>query len=192
VAEAHEHREAVKTDAQLISEARNDPDALAELYRRHAPSIHSWFCARAPRRIAGELTAETFAQAALSLKRFRDEANGSAAPWLYGIARNLLRRFHERERVETRARERLGMPIRSDGELEEIHERADAARLKPALVPAMAALTDAQRRALVLRVVHELSYEEVAAALGCSVTAARLRVMRALGLLSRTMKGARR
>jgi len=84
------------------------------------------------------------------------------------------------------------MPIRSDGELEEIHERADAARLKLALVPAMATLPDAQRRALVLRVVHELSYEEVAAALGCSVTAARLRVMRALGSLSRAMKGAGR
>ena len=182
----------MKTDAQLIKDAQNDPDALAELYRRHALSINSWFCARTPRRIAGELTAETFAQAALSLKRFRDEANGSAAPWLYGIAKNLLRRFHERERVETHARERLGMPIRSDGELEEIHERADAARLKPALVPAMATLPDAQRRALVLRVVHELSYEEVAAALGCSVTAARLRVMRALGSLSRAMKGAGR
>jgi RNA polymerase sigma-70 factor (ECF subfamily) len=182
----------VKTDAQLIHDARNDPDAFAELYRRHAASIHSWFRARAPNQIAGELTAETFAQAALSLKRFRDEASGSAAPWLYGIARNLLRRYLERARVETRARERLGMPIRLDDELEDARERADAARLKPALVPALATLPAAQRRALVLRVVHELSYEEVAAALGCSVTAARLRVMRARGSLSRAMKGAGR
>jgi RNA polymerase sigma-70 factor, ECF subfamily len=182
----------VKTDAQLISDARDDPDALAELYRRHAGAIHSWLRARVPHRIAGELTAETFAQAALSLRRFRDEAQGSAAPWLYGIARNLLRRYHDRERVETQARERLGMPVHSYADLEDVHERADAARMRPAIVPAMAALPASQRRAVVLRVVHEWSYEEVAAALGCSVTAARLRVMRALGSLSREMKGAGR
>jgi len=34
---------------------------------------------------------------AVGLKRFRDEADGSAAPWLYGIAKNLLRRYHEQE-----------------------------------------------------------------------------------------------
>jgi DNA-directed RNA polymerase specialized sigma24 family protein len=87
----------VRTDAELIRAARVDGEAFAELYRRHARAIASWFAARTPTRIAGELTAETFAQAALSLKRFRDEANGSAAPWLYGIARNVLRRSLERE-----------------------------------------------------------------------------------------------
>ena len=40
-----------------------------------------------------------------------------------------------------------------------------------------------QREALALRVVDGLSYEEVASALDCSETAARLRVMRALGRL---------
>jgi lysophospholipase L1-like esterase len=33
----------MKTDAELIEEARNDPDALGELYRRHADDIHSRF-----------------------------------------------------------------------------------------------------------------------------------------------------
>src|SRR5919197_3806930 len=101
----------MKTDAQLISEAPKSPEAFAELYRRHVHGLARWFGARAPHGVASELTAETFAQAALALGRFRDEAGGSAAPWLHGIARNLLRRFQDGERVESSARKRLGPPV---------------------------------------------------------------------------------
>src|SRR3954470_15223723 len=107
-------RQRMKTDAELIRQGRSDPDAIGELYRRHAEAIHGWFRVRTDARFAEDLTAETFAQAVLSLKRFRDEADGSAAPWLFGIARNLLRPPLERTRVETAARRRLGMPVRFD------------------------------------------------------------------------------
>ena len=70
------HIQDVATDAELIKAAGTDAEGFAELYRRHSRAIASWFAARTPSRIAGELTAETFAQAALSLKRFRDEADG--------------------------------------------------------------------------------------------------------------------
>src|SRR5204863_9585922 len=114
-------------DAQIIQAARSDAEAFAELYGRHARAIASWFAARTPARIAGELTAETFAQAALSLRRFRDEADGSAAPWLYGIARNVLRRTLERERVENAARRRLGASLHSYGaDFADVDERLDA------------------------------------------------------------------
>ena len=62
----HRPVEVHTSDAQLIRAARNDPDAFAELYRRHLRTIHAYLCARTPERAAGELTAETFAQAALS------------------------------------------------------------------------------------------------------------------------------
>jgi RNA polymerase sigma-70 factor (ECF subfamily) len=179
----------MKTDAQLILDAGDDPDAFGELYRRHAPAIHSWFRARAPARIAVDLTAETFAQAALSLHRFRDRANGSAAPWLYGIARNLLRRFVERERVESRARERLGIDVRPFDEFEQAEERATAAQLRPELAVALASLPAGQRDAVELRVIEELPYVQVARRLGCSELAARLRVTRGLSTLARVLRG---
>ena len=180
----------MKTDAQLIEEARRDSDAFGELYRRHAQAIASWFRARTPDRIVGELAAETFAQAALSLHRFRDEADGSAAPWLYGIARNILRRSLERERIEESARRRLGMPICSyEGDLEAVDERVDSERLGPALHAALAELPRNQRDALELRIVRTLSYDEAARSLGCSPLAARVRVTRALSSLSRLLKG---
>jgi RNA polymerase sigma-70 factor (ECF subfamily) len=181
----------VKTDAQLIKDARRDPDALGELYSRHAAGIHAWLAARTSTSTASELTAETFAQAALSLRRFRDERDGSAAPWLVGIARNLLRRSLERDRIEASARRRLGMPADAhDADLARIDERDRAARLEPALSAALGDLPATQRRALELRVLDELSYEQVASSLECSEVAARIRVTRALGSLSRRLKGA--
>jgi RNA polymerase sigma factor (sigma-70 family) len=180
----------VKTDAQLIRDARTGPDALGELYSRHARTIHRWLLGRTPERIAVELTAETFAQAALSLRRFRDEANGSAAPWLFGIARNLLRKYLQHERVETNARSKLGMPESYELDLDAAVERVDAGRLAPALRSALAALPNGQRDALELRVVEGRSYEEVAASLGCTEVAARLRVLRARTSLLRILKGA--
>ena len=180
-----------KRDAQLIHEARTDPDAFGELYRRHVQALHSFLRGRVPEQIAGELTAETFAQAALSLKRFRDEAGGSGLPWLYGIARNLLRTYYERERIESRARQRLGLPIYAyELDLDETDGRLDAERLAPDIGLALEALPVSQRRALELRVVDELPYKQVALSLGCSEVAARIRVARALGSLSRLLKGA--
>jgi RNA polymerase sigma-70 factor (ECF subfamily) len=46
-----------------------------------------------------------------------------------------------------------------------------------------------QREALELRVLQERDYRDVAASLGVTEVAARLRVMRALGALSRRLKG---
>jgi RNA polymerase sigma factor (sigma-70 family) len=178
-----------KSDAQLIREARDDPDAFAELYRRHVSSVHAWLHSRTPARIAVELTAETFAQAALSLRRFRDEVDGSAGPWLFGIARNLHRRYLEKERVETRARERLGVEIRTYEEFDRLEERAFAEQMRPQLAVALAALPLGQRQAVQLHVVDELPYATVADRLGCTEVAARLRVMRGLERLARALKG---
>jgi RNA polymerase sigma factor (sigma-70 family) len=183
--------EDMQTDAELIRAARTDPVAFGELYRRHAPAVDSYLRSRVETGAASELVAETFAQAALSIRRFRDQKDGTALPWLYGIAGNLLRTYHERRRVERRARERLGMPLRSyELDLDDAVERVDAARLRHELGVALRDLPESQQRALEQRVVNDRPFSEVAAALGCSEVAARIRVSRALGTLSRRMKGA--
>jgi RNA polymerase sigma-70 factor, ECF subfamily len=179
------------TDAQLVIRAREDPEALAELYVRHREKLYGWFRLRLPEPAASELTAELFAQVALSLGRFRDEADGSAVPWLYGIAKNLLRRYYERGRIEQAGRRRLGLPIRSyEQDFEAVEERIRASEFHRELESALDSLPKPQREALELRVIGELPYEEVAATLGCSETAARLRVMRALGRLRRLVDAA--
>jgi DNA-directed RNA polymerase specialized sigma24 family protein len=91
------------SDAGLLAAARSDPDAFRELYRRYAERIHSYFARRThDPHAAHDLTAETFAQAWMVRTRFRDEADGSAAPWLFGIARNVLLMSVRRGRLERR------------------------------------------------------------------------------------------
>jgi RNA polymerase sigma factor (sigma-70 family) len=171
-----------RTDAELIDAAASDASAFGELYRRHVSAVHGWFRRRLEW-AASDLTAETFAQAWLSRRRFRDEAGGSALPWLLGIARNVARESARRNEVETRARRRLGLP--ADLASEDGHTAVEE-RLSPraALADALESLPEHEREALELRVVDELPYPEVADRLGVRPAAARLRVSRALRRLS--------
>ena len=65
-------------------------------------------------------------------------------------------------------------------DFERVDEGSEVGFLTPLLHHAVRALPAEQRRALELRIVHELPYEAVAGRLGCSQNAARLRVSRAL------------
>jgi RNA polymerase sigma factor (sigma-70 family) len=170
-----------RTDAELIRAAESDPAAFGRLYERHVEAVHAWF----DRRLAwaaADLTAETFARAWLWRRRFDDRRDGTALPWLYGIAANVLRETVRRDRVDTRARERLGLPTDLGAE----DFAAVDQRLSPreTLARALAALPEDQRRAVQLRVLQDLSYREVAKRLSIRPAAARLRVSRALRRLA--------
>jgi RNA polymerase sigma-70 factor (ECF subfamily) len=182
-----------RSDAELLKAASEDPQAFREFYDRYAVWIRSWFVRHTGSESASlDLTAETFAQAWHASRRFRDEADGSGAPWLFGIARNLLRQYHKHNRIESAARERMGLPAMSAEceDYERVDERSEIGALAPLLRSAVGALPAEQRRALELRVVHGLPYEAVAGRLGCSQNAARLRVSRALRALTTQMSSA--
>jgi RNA polymerase sigma factor (sigma-70 family) len=182
-----------RTDAELLTAASDDPQAFREFYDRYAVWIRSWFVRHTGSEPASlDLTAETFAQAWHASSRFRDEADGSGAPWLFGIARNLLRQYHKHNRIESAARERMGLPaVSADCEdYERVDERSEVGALTPLLRHAVRALPAEQRRALELRIVHGLPYDAVAGRLGCSQNAARLRVSRALRALTTQMRSA--
>ena len=182
-----------RTDAELLQAARHDPQAFREFYDRYSVWVRSWFVRHTGSESASlDLTAETFAQAWNSCKRFRDMADGSGAPWLFGIARNLLRQYHKHNRIESAARERMGLPATyaECEDYERVDERIEASALAPLLRHAVRALPGEQRRALELRVVQQLPYEEVAGRLGCSQNAARLRVSRALRALTTQLRSA--
>jgi len=180
-----EHPEPLeRTDSQLLAAADRDPSAFAELYRRHVPRVHAWH-ARRLEWAAADLTAETFARAWIARRGFRDQRDGSALPWLLGIAHNVLRESARRERVESRARERLGLPLHladEDG-YAAVEERLS---VSGAMAAALGGLPDHERDAVELRVIEELPYDEVARRLQIRPAAARLRVSRALRRLAGT------
>jgi len=173
------------SDAELLR--ASDADAFTELYDRHVAQINAWARARVGEH-AADLTAEVFARAWLARRRFRDEGGGSAAPWLLGIAGNVLRESLKKAAVESKARRRLGLPaaLASDDGLEAVEERLS---LPAAALRAVRDLPESEREILTLRVVEERPYREIAEQLGCSSQAARLRVSRALRRLHATLEG---
>jgi RNA polymerase sigma factor (sigma-70 family) len=174
-----------RSDASLLRDGGQDPSAFSELYARHVAAVYRWFRRRLDW-AAGDLTAETFARAWLGRGRFRDERDGSALPWLLGIASNVLADTIRRNRVETRARERLGLPLdlASEDGYAAIEERLSP---RDALKRGLGSLPAHERDALELRVVDELSYAQVAKRLAIRPAAARLRVSRALRRLALTV-----
>jgi RNA polymerase sigma-70 factor, ECF subfamily len=171
----------MRSDVELIREARTDAAAFRELYDRYARQVHGYHLRRTrDPHAAHDLTAETFAQAWLARRRFRDRAGGSAGPWLFGIARNLLAQSVRRRRIELQACERIGLLERLD-EPRATTEPDDA--WLDGLDEAMAELPAGERDAVELRVIDGLPYDVVAADLATSEGAARVRVARGLGRL---------
>ena len=164
-----------QSDAELL--ILDDPDAFAELYDRHVGQILAWSSVRVGDYDA-DLTAEVFAAAWHSRKRFRDEHDGTALPWLYGIAHNVFRSSLRKRRVEYSARERLGLPITVvHADFEAVDDRLS---FPSAVLRAVANLPDSERELLVLRLVEERPYGEIARRPQCTPVAARLRVSRSL------------
>lgn len=174
------HRRA-RTDAQLLLETRTRPAAFGEFYERWEPAIVAWMMRRTRNpEVAVDLTAEVFAAALGAAERFEErEPSGSAAPWLFAIARNTLGTSLRRGRVEAQARLRLAAwePVAlSDVDLDAIA----ALDQEGVLMRALEHLPPAQRTAVHQRVIEERDYDEIAADLRCSELVVRKNVSRGL------------
>jgi RNA polymerase sigma factor (sigma-70 family) len=177
------------SDARLLQSALTDAGAFRELYDRYAEHMYRFHLRRCGNADAAhDLTAETFAQAWLSRARFRDEAGGSAAPWLFGIARHVLSASVRRGRLEREACGRLGIFERLDREPASL--QPDDSWLE-GLDEALAALPETQRAALELRFQDDLPYDDVAVALATTPQAARVRVHRGLASLRTLLTSAK-
>ncbi len=173
------------TDAELLRASRGDPDAFRTLYSRYSERLLRYFARRTGGEdTALELTAETFSRVWVMRERFEDQRDGSVAPWLFGIARNVLLMSVRRGEVERRTASRLGV-------LERLDIEAPVAISEPGWAEGADELLDtlplSQRDALRLRIIDELDYDEVAETLGTSRTAARVRVHRGLAALRRRL-----
>jgi RNA polymerase sigma-70 factor (ECF subfamily) len=152
-------------------------------YERHALQLLRFFARRTfDAEVAADLTAETFAQAFASRSRFRQQEAGGGQAWLFTIARRQLSRFRRRRRVEVRARERLGMPMRrlSTEDADRIDELIDFEWVGRQVASALSKLPRSQREAVTLRVIEGKSYVDIARASGCTEVTARARVSRGL------------
>lgn len=171
----------------MAAVAAGDADAFAVLYRRYLPVVLRWCLSETgDRELAADLSAEVFAAALKSVRRYRAE-QGTVLAWLLGIARNKLLESRRRGRVADSARRRLRLEpvLLTDADLERVEERAS---LDEDVMARVQELPPALRDALMGRVLEERSYEQIAVELRCSESVVRQRVSRALKTLRSQME----
>lgn len=181
------------SDAEALRRLRRDPEAIVVVYDRHvARLVAALVRAGADRQLAFDLAQETFARALERGHRVRLADDGSAWPWLWTVARNLLRDWRRHERVDRSARERLGIAAVAYDEqaVDELVARLDAQELHGALGEALGALPADQREAVVGRVVLERDYRRLAGT-STNESAVRARVSRGLRALRIRLSGGR-
>jgi RNA polymerase sigma-70 factor (ECF subfamily) len=165
------------TDAALIAASRTDPERFAALFRRHAPAILRYTVRRLGQDPADDIVAETFL-VAFRRRGAYDAARPDARPWLYGIATNLIRRHRRAEVRALRALARGGADPVTEPFTDAVEDRVHAGARSQALAGAIAALPAAQREVLLLVTWAELTYDEVAEALGVPSGTVRSRMNR--------------
>lgn len=175
----------VGDDADLaLAASQGDSRALAELYRRHAATVHAVLLVRVGRSDADDLTQEVFVRALRGIADLRDDA--AVAGWLVRVAKNLAI-------DHARARERWGW-VRRGLEARARATQDAASRQRSAVVEsprwsagevldAILALPFAYQESLALRLVARLTGPEIAAALDMTEGAVRVNLSRGMGLL---------
>jgi RNA polymerase sigma-70 factor (ECF subfamily) len=146
------------------------------------------YLARVTRRAAeaDDLTQETFLRAYRAWRALPAGANVRA--WLFAIATNLSRNHFRGEKRRSRAHESVKAAVSERG-----HESTDGAVVFSEALAAVEHVVEAlpfkQRSAFVLRKIHELEYDAIGQALGCSSDTARAHVFQALRKIRRSLDG---
>jgi len=195
--------------------AGGDEEAFAQIYRQKHPVIYRFALHMTGNSaVAEDVTQEVFMALIRDPKRF-DPTRGTLGGFLFGIARNHLRKRWEQDR-------RL---VSFDGDVDDLHESASAIssaqRAKGGngasgngnghgtFVPAsswdefatvetigrvrqaVGTLPENYREVVVLCELEEMSYEDAASALGCPVGTVRSRLHRARGMLVEKLRETR-
>jgi RNA polymerase sigma factor (sigma-70 family) len=176
--------EASPPDVDCLARSLTEPQAFGLIFDRHFVAVHRYLHRRAGRDLADELAAETFAVA--FERRGTCRATGSALPWLYGIATNLLRRRRRTEHRQLRAYGR-GVDRWADYEDAAV-ARVDGSSLSAQLARALTAMRPRERDALLLYALADLSYEEIAFALAVPVGTVRTWLHRARQVARRELR----
>ncbi len=151
-------------DGVLVAARTGEDWAWRELYQELAPRVRGYLRARGEID-PDDLTGEVFLQLARDLSRF-DGGEAEFRAWVMTIAHHRLldeRRRRSRRPAEAAAPEEMPEPLGGDVE-EEALARVGEERVRQAL----AGLSKEQRSVLLLRILGDLTVEQVAGALGKS------------------------
>lgn len=157
----------------LVSAAREgDRGAFGALYERYARFVHGVLLANAERDDVPDLLQDVFLRAMRQLHTLRDPA--AFGGWIATLARNEARMRHRRARVTEELTDRL--PASSP-------EAAAPALDMDDVLRALRSLSERYREPLTLRLVEQMSGEEIAERLGLTHGTVRVYLHHGLRLL---------
>jgi RNA polymerase sigma factor (sigma-70 family) len=177
----------VETDGTLIERsARGRPDAFVEVVSRHEVAVHGFLARRAGPGVAADLLGEVWLRAFAGRGGY-DPAYPDARPWLFGIARNVLRSHWRAGQAaehpaDTGHPAATGYPAAEDP-WDDVIDRLDGPVRSRALRSAVRALPSAERDVLLLVAWEQLTPAQAATALGVPPGTARSRLHRARAAL---------
>lgn len=172
------------SEVELVSaclEARAGAfDLIVERHRRSVYQLCYRFVAN--HEDASDLTQDVFLRAYRGLKNFRGQS--TIATWLYRIGVNVCLNRVTAKSFET---EPIEADRHIDTTLESPRERLIREERAAGVRTAIAQLPEKQRAALILRMYHDLSHQEIADIVGSSVGAVKANVFHALQNLKKLM-----
>jgi RNA polymerase sigma factor (sigma-70 family) len=179
----------VSSDSEIILRSHDDPSAFGILFDRHAANIHRYVARRTNATVADDVMAETFL---VAFERRGSFAKGytDAAPWLFGIATNLLRHHHRREVRALRAMARMAdqptSPLETADDSTAADTRMDTVAALGDVASALRQMPQKQRDTVLLHAWADLTYEQIATAMDVPIGTVRSRLNRARTTLRAT------
>lgn len=170
-------------EKSLMERARQgETEAFGLIYDVYAPKLYAFIYHKVHHReTAQDLLADTFMRALQAIPRY-DADRGGAAAWLYAIARNLVIDHYRRSRPQTNVEDAWDLASGDDPA-----ENADFRMKIEAVREHLQHLSATERDIVLMRVWQELSYAEIAAALGKSEDACKVSFSRSLKKLQAAM-----
>lgn len=140
-------------------------------------AIHGYLARRAGPEAADDLLSEVWLRAFAARSKY-DARHADARPWLYGIARNVLREHWRAHGGQADLRDRAAAPEDVDP-WDGVDDRLDSAREAQQAIAAVRALPAAEREVLLLTAWEHLTPAEAAQVLDIPPGTARSRLHRA-------------
>jgi RNA polymerase sigma factor (sigma-70 family) len=180
--------QAESSDAMVIEASIADADRFGVLYDRYAGALYRYAQRRVGPATAEDVVADTFVAAFRQRSKY-DLRRPDARPWLFGILTRELAHSRRGEVRRYRALARAAPDPVTEAPAERVVDAVAAGALRPRLAAALATVSTRDRDVLLLIAWGDLTYEEVAGALGIPIGTVRSRLHRARSHLRAALGG---
>jgi RNA polymerase sigma-70 factor, ECF subfamily len=178
------HNAGLEDDGQLLrSMMAGEEQGFVDLYRKYQGPVFRFalqICGM--RHVAEEVTQDTFLSLIRTPRNYQSD-RGPLLLYLFGIARRLVWKSARRDRLYAALDSDQDLPVALPDFADDFARKNEAKRLRQAIL----SLPRKYREVIVLCSLQELSYDDAAAVVGCSIGTVRSRMHRARHLLLRKL-----